>query len=251
VTEEDIKLVLQSHCLKTDVAKVPRGHLRIGTHMKYFDGSGIDLFACCTRFDDERGELTDFGQTLATLAEHGVKWTTREDAIQEAIKSLKVRLVDDRLYVRFQNKQELAMAVINLSQACVKVSCLAFARKSTKPATLVSRVGDAISFPGLSIDKNYKFVGPYQKKIKVDYRVVGRRMSAVIALGSSHTQANEVYRRWVDLKKANISAQFLTIYDNERMPDYPEDLKRIHDISEVLGITDRDEISEFLNPIAA
>ncbi len=243
--------ILRSHCLVTDVTRLPPGHIRAGTHLKYFDDSGIDLFIDFDSIAEEVGVLTDFGQTLANLADHQIKWNTREEVIRGAIKPFRVRLADDWLFCRFKSADELAKGLIELPQACARVSCMAFARRERKPVTLVTRVGEVLDTSGLRIKKNHRYQGPYDKKIKVDFRVMGNRPSAVIALGRSHSQANEVLRKWVDLKKVANNDRFLTVYDNEIETDYPEDLKRIHDISEVFGITETRSIAHFIKGTAA
>lgn len=248
----EIEAILAGHCLVIDHDILPRQHVRIGTKLLMIDGSAIDIFM-------ERGNLTraegfalsDLGQTMETLSEYGIRPRDRKEMIRSAIDSSGVRLFDDRLVLELSESNDFAEGIITLAQACLRVSCIAFTRKAPQQKEFRVQVREALRSTGLALEPNYRYSGPYEQDVKVDYRVTETpRPVAVLKLGPQHIQANEVYRKWVDLEDAAITDRRVTIFDDSRTPDNRADIRRLSKLSEVVAVSNRRMLVEVLRQAA-
>ncbi len=253
-TTAELHAALLAHCLVNDVALLPRGHTRIGTKLSYIDGSGIDIFIAADGVADDAGyTLTDLGQTFAKLAEYQVKPKDRLEMVYEATASLGVRQVHDRLLIPVVAEAAMTQAIIDLAQACARVSCLAFTKRATKKRAFADHVKTlftGIRGRGFDVEEGYDYPGPFGRPVGVDYRVTrrDRRPAAVLTLGPTHAQANEVFRKWHDLSHSQSRGQdrFMTIYDDTREPERADDLARLEGLSQVVGASNEGRIAELL-----
>ena len=107
---------------------LPRGHARVRTKLTYLDGSGIDLFVEAPANPGGGGTLTDFGHSLAKLAEYGIAVARVGDLLAEAAHGTPVRRRGDQFVHAVGAVGELPQAIIDLGQVCSRVSCVAFTR---------------------------------------------------------------------------------------------------------------------------
>jgi hypothetical protein len=252
-TDDRLLVILREHCLVSGVDVLPRGHARAGTKLTYLDGSGVDVFLEGGRLRTESGSvLSDLGQTFAKLAEYGVRPSDRTEMIREATTSLRVRLEDDKLTMALSDPGQLQQAVIDLAQACVRVSCLAFTRRAVQKRVFAHRVRAAIADTGLDYVKRFRFNGPFGKEVTVDYRVTRHHQvnAAILALGKSPSQASKVFCKWSDLRKAGVPDLRVTVFDDTGTQDHPEDIRRLRDVSEVVGVSDEEGIWQLLRGAA-
>jgi hypothetical protein len=255
MTDDTIIEALRAHCLVYGHRTVPKGHLRIDTKLLYPDGASIAVFV-------EKGDLlqssrrvmTDFGMTFAKLSEFQVnprQPKTRFQAIEDTVGDFGIRIVGDRLVLELTETSALGDCLINFSQACLRASCMVFNRRVTQQVSLADEVREVVSGTGLPFEPKYKFRGPFQKDVEVDYRVEGpAKPSSILAMGGSHVQALEVFRKWVDLRILNVNDRMITIYDERRQVERREDLQRLERVSEVLSLTNRKGIEMRLRAAA-
>jgi hypothetical protein len=251
-----IHQALGDHCIVSDLSVVPRGHVRIGTKLLYPDGDGIDLFVERGSFDDQTGaRLSDFGQTMAKLAEFQVRmWQARSrmQMLEEAVADLGVRIEADALTMAVSGVEGIADAVLRLGQACIRASCMIFTKRASQQESFYEEVKSVVTNTGFPVKENYKFHGPYGVLVPVNFRVDSpETSSAVLTMfaantASSHVQANEIYRKWSDLKDAGIRDKFLTVFEGRRNIEKQEDLRRIEKLSAVLPVTNPGAIQQYL-----
>lgn len=255
-TMQQIRENLSTYCMVDSTDILPSGHLRVETKLLYPDGSNIDVFV------EKRNErvpagttISDFGQTFFTLYEHQVQpWETRSrlEKLKETVRSLGVELIDDKLSIGVDSLENVQDAVLRLAQACLRASCFIFTRRITQPATFAEEVRQTIEATNLPIKKDKKLQGPYGAMVRVDYRVKGKnRFSSILSMSATrlshaHNQANEIFRKWSDLRNANVPDQFVTIYDSRSGVSRPDDLERLGTISKVVPITRSHYIQELL-----
>lgn len=245
---DKIAEVIKNHCLTDGVDILPRGHLRAATKLKYLDGASIDVFLEKEQHLFDVAMFSDMGQTFAKLAEFGIRPKDREEMIREAISSLPgLRVVKDRLTVMADSVEQAKTAVIDLAQACVRISCLAFTRRSSHKRLFAERVKKFLETTKLNFEEGYLYRGPFQRDIKVDYRF-GKinRPAAVLQLSGSHAQANEVFRKWYDLHEAKVNDNLITVYDDSNELEHIEDLERVERFSNLVAVSKPDHLLEIL-----
>lgn len=254
IAQDDFTTILNDHCLvRGSVRVLPRGHIRADTRLMYPDGAAISIFVEQGNLKRTVGyALSDFGKTFAKLDEYGASpfRKSRLRMIEETVGDLQVRVMNDRLVVELMAIQDLDDGVFNLAQACLRASCLIFTRRSSYQRTIHEKVHDIVKDIRLPYEANYKFSGPYNSPVKVDYRVTGPSISSsLLVMSGKHDQANEVFRRWYDLKKAKVTDQFLTVYDEQQCVR-SEDIETLQDISKVVSVSHPKMIERLLKAAA-
>jgi hypothetical protein len=244
ITDEQIMDALRAHCLVFSVHKLANGNIRIDTKLLYPDGASIAAFIeHGDLLKNERRIISDFGMTFAKLAEFQVnpkQPKTRFQTIAEMVGDFGVRVVDDRLTLELTDASLLGDFLINFSQACLRASCMIFNRRAIQQNSLAEEVRTVVQGTGFPFEERYRFKGPFQKEVEVDYRVANpKKPSSILILGGSHVQANEVFRKWSDLKYVHVEDRLITIYDERRDIERKEDLVRLEKVSEVWSLVNR------------
>jgi len=241
VTDDEIETVLKTHCLSLGYKRLPRGHFRVNTKLLYPDGASIGVFV--DRGDPTKPNgvtLSDFGGTFAKLLEYQVDpmFPTRLQTIQETVSAIGVRVTGDRLVFEVNEAVKIPDGVISLSQACLRASCLIFTRRTSPQRSFADEIRAVVKATNLPFEEKYPFNVPNFRPITVDYRVKGpNRHSSILTLGTSHAQANEVLRKWFDLKRSNVGDRLVTVFDERRDLEQKEDLIRLGDISDVISLS--------------
>ena len=105
---------------------------------------------------------------------------------------------------------------------------------------------------GLEYEANAPLEGPYHNIIRVDFLVHGKRTnSAILTLSSqssttAHNLANEVFRKWHDLAIPTRPEQRVTVWDDRYDTYREDDLARLATYSQVLALSDRQEIVQLV-----
>lgn len=253
----ELAKLLDEHCMVRELTQMANGHLRIQTKFSYIDGSLIDVYAenlHGAMFGDF-ATLTDFGNTFALLDEYNVKpWTSidRLKLLRESVESIRCRIDHDRIIRHVDDEGDLARAMIDIAQACIRASCAVFTKRTNQAQSFSELVKEFIERTRLNCSVGYEHRGPYGKPIRVDFRVNGRtHTSSILSLGGSttsgaHNQANEIFTRWTDLRDVETTDQLVTIYDGSLGTRKLEDLQRLKKLSVVVPFNQQDEIATLL-----
>lgn len=232
--------------------------LRISTPFNYPNGSQIDLFLYPS------GELfggyiiSDYGMTADYLLDMQIKfWATKKRRllIEDICTSLKVDHHAGVFQVRLQDDlSDLSMSIVRLAQACIRVTDLSFTQRLQISGTFLEDVEEFLTMADLPYESDVELVGSYGKVVKVNFRVVGKTVTSLVqtlsfsTIPNAHVAANEVFRKWWDLRPHHNSHQFLTIYDAQNSRAIKEeDIERIAEFSTILTFPDeQDQIQETL-----
>lgn len=211
---------------------------------QHLNGSQIDLFL---KPQSDEWVLSDFGQTIAYLMDLQVNpWSTakRKQLVEDICKSLKIEQHDGefKTVIRAANlNDDLSSAMVRLSQACIRISDLAFTQRLRSPVLFKEDVAEFLETSQLKYEEDYSLVGQFGNRVEVDFSVTGRSVHSLVQTlstgnaAAAHSLGNEVFRRWYDLTNQKPKNQFLTIYDTNTDFFKKEDLKRIESVSTILG----------------
>lgn len=255
----ELERLLPDLCMVQGVDRVPRGHLRIETGFLYPDGSSIDVFVV----DDRDApllpprKLSDLGQTMEFLFNHGLKpWTSkkRRTQLEDAVSLYQARLVGGALEYELSGleRADLQQGIVRLGQACLRVSDLLYTKRVQVPTAFSEDVEEFLSDTELPYEANATLEGPYAP-VQLDFLVEGASArSAVLTLtsrytGQAHTSANEVFRKFHDLKAAERPEQRVALLDDVASVVYrEEDIRRIESYATVLAFSDRETVRAVL-----
>ena len=252
---QEIETRLAGNSLVRKVDLLESGHARIQTAFLYPEGSYVDLFLVEDAPLLRAYRLSDLGQTLDWLLDVQVRpWLSRKRQafLSDALQTCGVSQQGGSLEIVLPSLDELASGIVRVGQACVRVADLIYTRRSTVQAPIAEELEEIIADTELSYEANTELEGRFGNRVRVDFLVRGSHLnSAVIAWSNAstsqaHVQANEVFRRWYDLKIPGRSEQRVTVWDDRFDAYRADDLDRIRDVSELVALSDRGTLRELL-----
>lgn len=226
--------------------EIASGALRMSVPFTNTDGSNLDLFL--KQAGPGKWVLSDLGNTTAYLLDLHVRpWTTKKrlQIVTDICRSLGIEQAGGQFQTILTDEElrtKLPEAMVRLSQACIRVSDLAFTQRLRTQAIFRDEVEDFFSTEDLQFEEHVQLVGQFGNRVEVDFRVSGKTVVSLVQTlstgnaAAAHNLSNEVFRRWFDLEKDYKSRHlFLTIYDTSNDNFRDEDLKRIELKSIIFG----------------
>lgn len=243
--------VLKASALVRDIDQVP-GYLRCETAFLYPDGSSVDVFVGEDQPLFNRFRLSDLGQTMTWLLDMQVRpWQSkrRQQLLEDALRIYKVEQVGGALQLAITSPEELVPGIISLGQACVRVADLFYTRKLHLQTNFSEEVEEFLADIELPYETDRELEGLHGR-VRVDFIVHGRRDSLLLTLApghsahQAHVAANEIFSRWYDLGERK--EQRVTVFDDRSDVYRPDDLARIRDKSDLVGLSETRALQELL-----
>jgi len=252
----NIKEYIKSFSLVKECDEIKSGALRIATPFNYPNGSHIDLFLIKNNDLFSNYILSDFGQTSDYAADMQFNlWATkkRRTIIDDICQSLNVTQSDGQFEIQLTHKDftQFYNPIVRLAQACIRISDLVFTQRLTISGTFQEEVEEFLAVSHLKYEPDIVIKGDFDNEVKLDFKVYGENVISLVqtlsAGTNSHTVSNEIFRRWYDIKSYKNSNQFITVYDQSYSTYRDDDIKRLSELSVVLGFPkEQEQISESL-----
>jgi len=253
---ENIKEHINSFSLVKECDVIKCGDLRIATPFNYPNGSHIDLFLIKNNELFRNYILSDFGQTADYVADMQFNlWATkkRRTIIDDICQSLSVTQSDGQFEIQLtpEDFTQFYNPIVRLAQACIRISDLVFTQRLTISGTFQEEVEEFMAVSHLKYEPDIVIKGDFDNEVKMDFKVYGENVISLVQVLSagtnSHTVSNEIFRRWYDVKSHRSSSQFVTVYDQSYSTYRDDDIKRLSELSVVLGFPkEQDQILESL-----
>jgi Domain of unknown function DUF1828 len=220
------------------------GSLRMSTPFSYPNGDYIDVFL--ESGSDIFGSfllLTDYGQTGIFLHNYQVEMDStkyRVKLVDDITAELGVTVRDGILQVKFKEGEDadFSDAILRLSQACVRVSDLAYHPKVRSALPFKKEIHSFLMKSNFRVNSDAKLPGLFGREVKIDFEVqTETSVSLLLTMASRndsslHVQVNEVFGRWASLEP--VQPRRLTLVDStskEMLRD--DDRRRIETFSPV------------------
>jgi hypothetical protein len=257
IDRAEIARQVDGHSLVRGVDALPRGHVRLETAFLYPDGSSIDIFVkeqAATPLLPSH-TLSDLGQTTTWLLDMQVKpWLSkkRQQIVVDILKIHGVQQNGGAFELEMKGYNELIEDIVRLGQACARIADLTFTRRTSMQSSVDEEVEELLADLSLDYTPKAELKGRFGAPVKVDFLVRGRRLESAVQTFSSansntsHTLANEVFRRWYDLDDSEKSKQCVTVYDDRYDTYRMEDLKRLRSVSELVALSEKGMIRDLL-----
>lgn len=258
-TVGQIETAVAGHSLIRDMDRLPAGVMRIETSFQYPDGASVEVFLGHepSLLPEERAPYTldDAGQTMAWLLDVQVKpWLSsrRRAFVDDALRVYGIRQEGAVLGCRLSALSELPDGIVRLGQACLRVADLTYTRRAALQTEFTEEIGEVLTDIEVPYDQDVELLGRYGNVVRVDFVAHGASTtSAVLALSSAnrsqaHVLANEVFRRWYDLDVPERSEQRVTVWDDRHDVYRDDDLQRLHEISSLVPLSDRQAVADLL-----
>jgi hypothetical protein len=252
---DEIEKKMSGHTLVCSLDSLKAGHVRLETAFLYPDGSSVDVFVVEREPLLKSIVLSDLGQTTTWLLDVQVRpWLSkkRQQLVEDALRLYRVEQRGGALEKPLKSVDEIMDGIVHLAQACVRVADLTYTRRSSLVSPVAEEIEEVLVDSELSFEANQELEGRFGKKVRVDFLVSGAHLrSAILALAASnasqaHTLANEIFRRWYDLKIPNRTENLVTVFDDRQNVYREDDLHRLRDVSDVVALSDRQAIRDLL-----
>lgn len=249
---EEIREIVSNFSLIRECDTILNGMLRLSTPFQNIEGSFIDLF-----FGEQNDMyspyiLTDLGGTAAYLFDMNIRlYTTkkRRAIIEDICNSLGV--IDDngefKIHLGKEDLKNIPDAMVRLSQACIRISDLAFYRQNKEGSLFLENLEEFFESKDIKYDTELEIRGRYNRLVKVDFKVYGKKINSIVMglsahnNSSSHNIANEIFRKWHDIQIFKNDMQFISIYDANGIHFKDEDIERISEYSTIFEFPGEEE----------
>jgi Domain of unknown function DUF1828 len=259
---QEICASIKNSSLITNVDTVKKGHIRIQTGFCYPDGSSIDIFIPSpTQNSFMPPALTDFGNTIAWLDNMLVKpyRQPKRKEMMDKIMNLHGCSYEQGVIeypLKSFDKTEIEHSIINIGQACARLSDLVFGTRYRALNDFDAEVQDRLSLTEYDFEQNYEIPrrdDSSGKIIKLDFLVKGKKLdTGIMTLSSPNKQqalnkANEIYVRWDDMDAyTDWQGNRLTIYNDNY--DYGDQImERLERKSILIAGNDNDSLQSILD----
>ncbi|PWC63392.1 hypothetical protein TSH7_06625 [Azospirillum sp. TSH7] len=253
----EVKDRFKSCPLVEEVDLIPKGHVRISTAFRYPDGSSVDVFIA-NRQDMLSKEmpmtLTDFGNTFLWLDQVDIRPLRSARRRRLTFDILETYGIEHSKGVLSCNvtPQELAMGVIRLGQACIRVADLIFTHRVAVQGSFQEEVESIIEDISLDYEQNAKIIGRGNTLVPVDFLVRSSGLETAIftlPAESSHAsvakaRAENVFARCYDLR--DWQGQRVAALDDRRLLYRDEDIGRIREVATIVPISQPEAMRDLL-----
>ena len=253
----EVRDCFKSCPLVEDIDLLPKGHVRISTAFRYPDGSSVDVFvANRSGFQSEVKSmtLTDFGNTFLWLDQMDIRPLRSARRRRLTLDILETYGIEHSKGVLSCNiaPQELAIGVIRLGQACIRVADLIFTHRITNQGSFQEEVESIIEDTSLDFEQNAKIIGRGDAVVPVDFLVRSSGMETAIftlPAESSHasvakSRAENVFARCYDLR--DWRGQRVAALDDRRLLYREEDIGRIREVATIVPISQPEAMRDLL-----
>ena len=227
--------------------------LRLNTPFLYPNGDYIDLYL----EETPAGlYLTDLGETLGYLSDHGISFRhspKRQKTLDDILLTHGAEQFQGELRIRLDiMPRDLAWAITRLGQAAIQLADLAYTMRLGALATFREEVEEFWIAANIPYEANYRVVGGSGEVHTVDFYLPQRRPVLAETLSSATSSyasilTSKVVRVWHDILRVDGRYQYLSILDDASDVWRPEWIDQIAQLSAVVVWSERDRIRDMLS----
>jgi hypothetical protein len=250
----DLEAIGHSVSMVLECDKV-RHALRMSTPFVYPNGSHVDVFLEQDTSLFNHYLLSDFGQTWLYLQDAQVSPNSterRRNLLSDICKQHGVVVKDGVLTLEILAHEitDISQAIMRLSQACVRFSELACHQRLRSANPFKDDIEEFFESSGLLFVPDKRVRGPYDRDIRLDFEVAGKNSKSLVLIlaamnePAAHTAANEIFRKWADLKTAGMDYQykFITVYNSTSKAIRADDIQALSDGSATISYPEQEEL---------
>lgn len=228
------------------------GRLKITTPYLYPDGDYIDLYVV----ESPTGlYLTDLGETMGYLADHGIsprQSPKRRKIINDVLLTQGIELFRGELRAPLVDWERAAWTVTRLSQTIVQIGDLVFSLRLSALSTFKEEVEEYWIESRIPYDVDYLVVGGSGESYTVDFCIpVPQRPGLVETLSSqsrsyANTLVSRVVRTWHDLLRVDSRYGYISLIDDSTDVWKAEWFDQLANLSEVVVWSEREKLPAIL-----
>jgi len=246
----DLKNIVHLLPLVEECDVVRSGALRMSTPFVYPNGSHVDVFLEKRPLLYESYLLSDCGQTGLYLQDAQVKMDSTERKRQIlgdicAEHGIALRNGCLELELSGQDAVNIATAIFNLSQTCVRIADFGIHQRLRSPNPFRDDVEEFLEASGLRCKADVRVPGLYGRDVKVDFEVEHSYILVLAAINetAAHSSANEINRKWHDLASHKTALRkFVTVYNSSSSAIRADDLQYLSESSELVSYPEQEDI---------
>ena len=233
-------------------------YCRIRTPYLYPDGDNIDLF--CKTLGDT-AIVTDLAETTGWLRMQSTSQRRslgQNKMIVDACQTHGVEIYRGMLQARCQPNDSLAVSVMRVAQAALRVSDLWFTFRAKAIASVPDEVADYLADQKLPFSRSEKLCGRSGRGWTVDFHVHAVERSSLVYVlttgsrSSAHRVTEHVLSAWHDLNHLACGPEalrFISLFDDTSDVWRDEDIRLMEPLSTVSHWSRPDEFAQVLSAV--
>lgn len=238
------------------VCQEENGRLKIATPYLYPDGDYVDLYLVET---PTGLYLTDLGETMGYLADHGISLKQspkRSKIVNDVLVTQGIELFRGELRTPLEDWDKTAWLLTRLGQAIVQISDLVFSLRLSALATFKEEVEEYWIESQIPYDVDYSVVGGSGESYTIDFYIPIPHRSWLIGTLSSQSRSyanslvSRVVRTWHDLHRMDGRYGYLSLIDDSTDVWKLEWFDQLADFSEVVVWSEREKLPQVLEMTA-
>jgi len=229
-------------------------YTKIRTPFLYPDGDVIDVFF--RESGDEVVTVTDLGESLRWLRSHTLtprRTQKQRQLIDDVCLNHGVELFKGMLALRVKKGENLASAVMRLSQASLRVADIWFTLRSRAVQSVTDEVADFLTEREIRFDRAEKQLGRSGRTWTIDFHVWAPERSSLVNVLASGSRASargvvdHVVAGWYDLSHLGAqSIRLVSLFDDTADVWADEDFRQLEPLSQIARWSRPDEVEELL-----
>ncbi len=228
-------------------------YTRIQTPFLYPDGDIIDIFY---REDGDIATLTDLGETLGWLRMQTItqrRSPRQHQMIADICLTHNIELYRGMLTTRVRRSEDLASAIMRLSQSILRVSDLWFTFRNKVGESITDEVEDLLEERQIAFVRGPRVSGRSARVWRPDFQIRHKKHSTLVRVLSTGSRAatHDLVARtsamWHDLSYLMVgqeALQFISLFDDTLDVWNEEDFRLVGDISDIAYWSRSDEFLE-------
>lgn len=227
--------------------------VQISTPFILPDGSVIDLFL---KEKEESYVLTNLGETFGWLYLQTAAYSlskNQEIIIKDIVITHGVEQFDGMLITRLKKDDNLADAILRLSQAIIRVADTNTKLKVPSFEPITEEVTEFLNKKKLNVERNKKFTGMSGTARSVDFcahRPHGTTLINTLstpALRTARMRVDKVFTTWSEISYLKESKyNFISLIDDSKNLWNENNITLLNRVSNVVKWSNRDDLQKFL-----
>ena len=232
----------------------PREGVRVRTPLLFPDGGVVDVFVVA------RGDgyvVTDFGDALGWLGQQSVRnrlSKNQQSMVEDVCQTLRLELTRGQLTRRGVQLDNLAVAVVEVAQAVVRVSDIWFTMRSRSIQSTANEVDKWLRRKSISFTRDVHKEGRSRRwKIDFETRVNDQtslvRLLGTRAKGATRRMVEHAVAGWVDmshLRESQHGPTLVSLFDDTKNVWRGSDFRQLEIHSKIARWSQPEELNRIL-----
>lgn len=232
----------------------PREGVRVRTPLLFPDGGIVDVFVVAKK---NGYVVTDYGDALGWLGQHSVSnrlSKNQQSMVKDVCQTLRLELTQGQLTRSKVRLNDLAVAVVEVAQAVVRVSDIWFTMRSRSTQPTAEAVDKWLRTKSIRFARDVQIQGR-SRRWRIDFETQAYGQTSLVRLlttrakGATRRMVEHAVAGWVDMRNLRESERGLTLvslFDDTKDVWSESDFRQLEIHSEIAKWSQREQFNRIL-----